>query len=176
MLCIGSKSVSLTAVHIMVYKVKLTDWAWNMTEGGRLKKQKSSQGGFMFIAAVSIPWRLHCFTVFTIIMKIYSITVNREIFALFYFRPFCLDVVSGRILRRGKLPCLKLSLSNHNFVWVNSRWGKTVCMGRLVTTFFRHAKNKLVYGILQEEQCAKGINILRKHQLCNCNILSVILR
>lgn len=122
----------------------------------------------------------HCFTVFTIIMKIYGITVNREIFALFYFRPFCLDVVSGRILRRGELPCLKLSLSNHNFVWVNSRWGKTVCMGRLVTTFFRQAENKLVYCTLLEEQCAKGINIyipiLRKHQLCNCNILSVILK
>lgn len=53
MVCIGSKSVSLTAVHIMVYKVKLTDWAWNMTKGGRLKKQISSQGGFMFITAVS---------------------------------------------------------------------------------------------------------------------------
>lgn len=130
----------------------------------------------MFITAVSIPWRLHCFTVFTIIMKIYGITVNREIFALFYFRPFCLDVVSGRILRRGELPCLKLSLSNHNFVWVNSRWGKTVCMGRLVTTFFTQAENKLAYGILLEEQCAKGINILRKHQRCNCNILSVILK
>lgn len=44
MLCIGSKSVSLTAVHIMVYKAKLTDWAWNMTEGGKALKAKIITG------------------------------------------------------------------------------------------------------------------------------------
>lgn len=32
-------------------------------------------------------------------------------------------------------------------------------MGRLVTTFFTQAENKLVYCTLLEEQCAKGINI-----------------
>lgn len=53
-------------------------------------------------------------------------TVYREYLLLFYFRPLCQQAN----FMMGKFQCLKLSIFKHNYIWANSRPGKTLCKER----------------------------------------------
>lgn len=53
-------------------------------------------------------------------------TVYREYLLLVYFRPLCQQAN----FMMGKFQCLKLSIFKHNYVWANSRPGKTLCKER----------------------------------------------
>lgn len=53
-------------------------------------------------------------------------TVYREYLLLVYFRPLCQQAN----FMMGKFQCLELSIFKHNYVWANSRPGKTLCKER----------------------------------------------
>lgn len=58
---------------------------------------------------------------------LFSNTVYREIFSLFYFLSIRPRFHRAN-LRLGQFQCLKLSPLKHNSVLANSRWGGTVCI------------------------------------------------
>lgn len=98
----------------------------------------------------------------------FSLLYTEKYLRPFWFWPFRPCCHCGQIL--DQFQCLLLFLSENNFVWVNSRWGKSVCRWRRAK---KQGSKITLYTVLLKQFKIPSITLLFLQNITPLNCISI---